>query len=209
MFYVIIATVKNNGKVLGIILFAFSLMGYYFTSFVNFRLYWGLDIALTALVFYGLGYLFNNIKYQQLKSFILNPSITKVIVFLVISIFLSFRNDYVNMRTLQYGNYFLYYLSSVTSIAMYIMLAIYVEKIVRFNKSKVYKYLLYVGKNTIIVLVLNNLFIICLKAIDKEGANILHALIVIILMIPTAYLINRYLPFAVGRKYEKIQLKQQ
>lgn len=210
IFYIIIKTTKNNKISLSSMLILLSLMGYFYTSVIHFRLYWGLDIALTALVFYGLGYLFKNTKYNKIKSFVLSPSIFKIGMFFILSIIFTFSNGYVNMRTLQYSNYFLYFLSSVTSIIMYIMLAIYISKIEKFSSSKLQKYLLYIGQNTIIVLVLNQLYIQSLRHVEKyipilngNIRDIIRAVIVITLMGPTAYLINKYFPFAVGRKNNK------
>lgn len=210
IFYVMIKTIKHNQILLSSMLILLSLMGYFYTSVLHFRLYWGLDIALTALVFYGLGYLFRNTKYTQIKSFVLSPSIFKIIMFLILSIIFSFSNGYVNMRTLQYGNYFLYYLSSLTSIIMYLMVAIYICKIKIFNSSKLQKFLLYIGQNTLIVLVLNQFFLQSLRHVENhiptlDGSirDIIRAVIVISLMGPTAYLINKYVPLAVGRKNNK------
>lgn len=207
MFYMIIKIIKNNEFILGFVLFLFSLAGYFYSSIINVRLYWGIDTALTALVFYGIGYLFHKTNTSKIKSFIFSPSLYKILILLIISIISTFLNQYVNLRTLQYGNYFLFYLSSITSIIMYIMLSEYICRCKKINNSKLYMYLLYIGRNTIVILVLNQLFIQLLGKLTKhitiisgDIRNIISAVIVVILMMPTAYVLNRYLPFSIGKK---------
>jgi len=213
-FYVVIRITKNSKIILTFVLLTSSLLGYFCYSILNSRLYWGADIALTAVVFYGAGYLLNNIKNKQIKLFIFSPTLFKIIIFLLVSVASSFLNEYVNMRTLQYGNFFLYYLSSFTSIIMYIMLGIYVCNVKTVIKSKVYRQLLYIGQNTIIVLVLNNFVIQMLErftgyapVINKIFGNLVFSILVIILMIPVALLINKYFPWIIGKKGYKNQRK--
>lgn len=211
MFYIIIRIIKSNRIVLIPILILFSLMGYYYTNVINFRLYWGLDTALTALVFYGVGYLLNDINNHRIKSLVFSPSLFKLIILFILSLIFTSLNGYVNMRTLQYSNYFLYYLSSLTSIMMYIMLAMYVCKTKKINSSKVHMGLLYIGQNTLVVLVLNQLFIKSLNMIlskvkiyrgisNGNLKNLLFTIVIIALMLPASYILNKYLPFTIGKK---------
>ncbi len=212
LFYVLAKMAKRHPIILLPTLAAASLIGYFYAICVPFRLFWGADTALTALVFYGMGYLLNN-HDNFVKTFIFSPTPLKLTVFCAMSIITAFLNENVNMRTIQYGNYFLYYLSSISSIIFYVMLSMYVCEEKRANKPEFYKWLLFIGQNTIVVLVTNDLFIQLLQIfkqilpiLDNWGINIVYAVMILILMIPIAFLLNKYLPWTIGKKRKNLSI---
>lgn len=207
IFYIIIKVSKQNMIVLSFILFMFSLLGYIYGYITCNRLYWGLDTAFTAVVFYGLGYLFNNLKNNRLKKILYSPKLFNILILFSVSIIATYFNGYVNMRIIQYGNYFLFYISSISSILMYLIISNCLCRIRQFRNSRLFKYLLLIGQNTIVVLVLNQLFIQIiskfinhLTVINKNIWGVVCTILVIILMIPTSNLINKYLPFVIGKR---------
>lgn len=132
-----------------------------------------------------------------------NISIKYIIMFCILYFLFSIKNGYVDMRNLVYGNNFiLYILNGVLGS----ILLISITKL--FNS----KALCYFGKNSVIILGTHNIIIMVLNEII--GLNlfnyqdyIITFLIVILIEIPAIEIINRYMPFMLGKfkKKEKVQ----
>lgn len=214
IFYWIVRVSKNNILVITALLLCFSVIGYLWKPLIGVRLYWAADVAITAVVFYGIGYLFNNIKLAKVKAFILNPSIIKLVSFFIISAALVYLNGRVRMRTLDYGNYFLFYISAFASIAFFIMLSILICESPKLNRLWLYKQSLYLGKNTLIILIFNQFFIKILKHLTNyigftkfETVFIIFA--VMALSIPVSFAVNKYIPFTLGKPFTKATVGKQ
>ena len=58
----------------------------------------------------------------------------------------TYLNGYVNMRTMQYGNYFLYYISAFSIIALIMLFTKSISQIGAIRSSIIYKGILYIGQ---------------------------------------------------------------
>jgi acyltransferase len=216
MFFVILKTLKPSNQGIAIIIVLFSILGYFFGKLTDVRLFWGLDTAFTAIVFFGMGYLIKNTKSYKIKNKLNLSDIKMILLLLIVSLGTGLINSTVNLRTIKYGNYFLFYLSATASIFMYIAVSKYIGNS-KLKATKLYKYCLYLGQNSIVVLLLNQLYIQMLKKlpiskligidINVNILGLIYSVIVLILMLPTIYMLNRYIPAIIGRKKLKKNIK--
>ncbi len=203
---------------------AAGIIGYLYSVYVPFRLFWNADVALTAVVFYGAGNLFRKfIETEEelragsglLKS---NSRIIErlfrveklfAIIFVLVSLLyfmylLEFPTDKINMNVMKYGSFFSFYLLAFSSI----FALVYVFK--KIGSSKVLEYY---GRNSLIVLALHfpmkdiltklsNIFFEI--DLDCFGCTTSFALILTVLnllgLVPIIYIVNKYFPFLAGKK---------
>ena len=131
-------------------------------------------------------------------------SIKYIIMFFILYFLFSIKNGFVDMRNLVYGNNFiLYILNGVLGSVL----------LVSITKLCNSKFLSYFGKNSIIILGTHNIIIMILNEIIGLSLfnykdYIITFLIVILIEIPIIEIINRYLPFMIGKfkKKEKVQV---
>lgn len=124
----------NSKLTLMIILFLSSIIGYFYFIFshsytyhlgfynhpIQYRLPWNLDLAFTATVFYGIGYLSQNYLINNLNKFnrwyFISFSLFIYLIF-------SHINEKVNFINGKYGNYFYFYLAALGGIFFWIYIA--------------------------------------------------------------------------------------
>lgn len=209
LFYLIKRFVKTNIGIL-LILILFSIIGFIYPLLTEKRMFWALDCALTAIVFYGVGFLIRSCKNYISK--LMNNTLIKfpvIAALILLSVFATYMNGYVNMRTLQYNNYFFYYLSAFSIIGLIVLLARRISEINIIKSNYIYKGVLYIGQNTLIVLVMNQFFNQLFRWFIKPHiytlisnqyiVDFVFAIIIILLMIPVSYIINRFFPFVLGK----------
>ncbi len=208
IFHFFIKKIKNI-KILSIIMFLFSIIGYLYAQFDFIRLPFGIDIAFIAIGFYFLGYLwrqkgedyFKKMKWNTIKCVI-----TACICFLIVTI-LSQLTTSLNMNNLQYPFYPLMYISATIGTFMVYLIAILLKE------NRILQYL---GTNTLIIMgihePLKRIVIELMDRITHISAEILRTnfisiimltIILTIICIPFIFIIKRYLPFLIGRKKEK------
>jgi len=163
----------------------------YLVTFLPFRLPWSSDVALAAIVFYGLGYFFKD-KFAT-RAFL-------PIVF-AIHIVCCFYNSPVDMNNLAYGNIVYFYLSAYSGVLCYVALS----KSIKNNGI-----LNYIGQNTITLIglvgitwfILNGVYYLIFKA-KMEHSGVMFSFVASILQIgltvPAIYIINTWFPFILGR----------
>ncbi|MGL4730573.1 MAG: acyltransferase family protein [Clostridium sp.] len=208
MYYVIyLRTKESKGKRILIIFFIIILGGFGKYIFDE-RPVWALDTAFVGLGFYYIGTVFKEYKESKIVKYILNEKILLTIAFGVISYLAIRLNGYTNMRIMSYGNYILFFVASNLAIIFYIRLS---KTIIKFKvDNKMYRTIMYLGKNTIIILVLNQVFNIGIKILigsyinnNKAAISIIGfilTIVVLIAMIPLINLINKKIPIIIGRK---------
>ncbi|WP_191566673.1 acyltransferase family protein [Metabacillus idriensis] len=189
-----------------ILLCILSVMGYVLSLYSVARLPWGFNVALNAIPFFGIGHLLRNkLNKDLIQSYSLNRWIL-MSVCLIINLFMVYLNGRVDMNENYYNNYFYFYIGAFTGITFWLMFA----KL--FDKSNLLKYL---GKNSVILLCTHIIYLSISKGIilylfEIEVNNITNSLlwgliytaISFILIIPTVYIINTYLPFIIGKSYK-------
>lgn len=134
-------SISKTKLTLGFSLLLFAVCGYIDSVYFAVRLPFSIDIAFTAIVFYGLGYL---LKDHLLGS---DSAIGFVIICLLTGFGLGFINDRVDMNYNVYGNPLLFYASSFFSIYGYICVA------KRITRNRI---LSFVGANSLTFFLLQN-----------------------------------------------------
>jgi fucose 4-O-acetylase-like acetyltransferase len=173
-------------------LIAFAVLGY-LVVLLPFRLPWGSDISMAAIVFYGAGYFYR-------KDVINLPLIAMPFLF-ILSAGFCYLNGTVDMNGLEYGNPVYFYISAFSGILLCSELCRHLKK------SRVLEY---IGSNTIILVgmmgfawyaVNGGWYIAFHHKIEQPGLAFSFALAVlqIGLTIPAIYVINRWLPFVLGK----------
>lgn len=200
MFYPIANALRPVNKFL--ILFISSAMGYYLAWYLPSYLPWSIDVALTGVVFYGMGYLIKNNKITQINS----NSIRLLLLCcsLTVGYLISQLNGPVAMAENHYGNYVYFYTAACLGILSAVVLSMFV------SKSGVLRFL---GKNSIIILALHFpvkrlVTFITSKALNVspdqvKGSFIISGIdtaITILILVPAIYLIRNYLYFVLGRR---------
>lgn len=207
----------TNDVTLAFVLVFFSVVGFFWSAITDIRLFWGLDTAFTAVVFYGCGHLLKK-SQRKLREFFSGKTNTclwrfsVILLTVIIAVWSTWKNGYVNMRTLQYGNYFLYYLSAFSIIALIIYMSMIVSGIRWIRNRFIYRLILYFGENTLVILVINQVFnqllnwfikpdLYTLTGGNESWIDFCCTVLVMIVMIPIIYAINRFLPFLIGKKH--------
>ncbi|MBR3844287.1 MAG: acyltransferase family protein [Clostridia bacterium] len=161
-------------------------------SFLPFRLPLSLDVAFCATFFYLSGWLFS--RMVQMK-FLTHPGI--LIVMLGLGGFLAYQNGNVNMRLIRLHNPLLFYTAALL-LSLGIMGISY-----HVGKTKVHRIFLWLGQNTLPILLLNQVFIQIIKLLiptQNPWIWVFLSLGIMGLMVPVIYLLNRFIPTSVGKK---------
>lgn len=146
--FTVLLNVSNKNRVLVPLLFICSVGGYLLANYYpQLKLPFGSEIALSSVVFFGLGYLYNS--NTRLKSTFENKRLNSAILFTIVTIIFAWLNFHsyghqVDMRMNRMGNYFLFYLGAISGIGMCVTWS-YVIK-----SNKVLEFL---GKNSMMLFV--------------------------------------------------------
>lgn len=199
----------NNNYIKYIGLLLISIIGYICGNYLN-GFYYSLDLVPLGLTFFLMGYYFNKVK-DKIKDkhikFILPGSLIINIVFCILNAFICGR---ISFFANDLGNYFYFYLSSIGGM-MFIYL---ISKLIKNNS-----FLEYFGNNSLVIYTFNNSFAILLiknllnrVGIDNYG-NIFQVLLcfslVMIILICLCELINKYIPFVIGKSNSKCIFKKE
>jgi len=148
LLFTVLTNVSNKTRILFPLLVICSIGGYILATFYpQLKLPFGSEIALSSVVFLGLGYLYNS--KTKVKELFENRKVTYAILFTVLTVIFASLNFYltghqVDMRLNRMGNYFLFYSSAVSGIAMCICWSY----IIRANKI-----LEFLGRNSMILFI--------------------------------------------------------
>ena len=104
------------------------------------RLPWGIDVAMVGIVFFFVGYKLKDVA-EQITSKKINIILSSILFFSVM--ILAKINGRIDMYTLNYKNYFLFFITAFVGI----LAVIYISKLILRNKV-----FLNIGKNTIYLL---------------------------------------------------------
>lgn len=193
----------------GIILI--SVIAYLLPNF-KFRLPWALDCALMAILFYGLGWMARKLQLAELFKFIKKHLLASTIAAITLSVVLLplvFLNGEVNMRTITYGNYFLYVFNAIAYSVVLIIISMIIEEAVA--GKKLGNLLDWIGRNTLVVLLLNSTcvrayevvfgkFLYKLDNVAAYGINAVVAILITVFCAAASEFINRFCPYLIGKK---------
>ena len=149
-----------------------------------------LIISSLALFFINFGYYTYNIINK------INIELYKIIIILLFSIVFSLINGKIDLWSLQFNNLFLYVFNSIVGSFAIILIT---KKI---NRSKVLDFL---GQNTLVIMATHQLILeaILKSSLIKYLNDIMIIFIILLLEYPLIKIINKYLPFMLGKKREK------
>lgn len=135
------------------VLFSFlilsSLFGYFFSQiFPTSKLFFGIEVALTAVVFYGLGFLWNYLPEKALQTLqkysVLSFCLVFIIFLLTANLTYILYGLQIDMRANRLQHFGLFYASALTGITGTILVC------QRFGTNKL---LAYLGRNTMVLFV--------------------------------------------------------
>lgn len=190
IFTVMKKIVKNDyviGVIIGILFFVSS-----FVTAENRMLLRFFARGLVALTFIYIGYMLFDIVQKR------NIDNKFLIGILIVQIITSHLNGFVDLNNLVFNNKILYLFNSV--LGSYVLIEV-CKKI----KSKS---LIYLGKNSLIIMWLHLDLIFLFREyigmnIYQYGIGLIATMVIILIEIPVIEIINRYLPFIIGRWYKK------
>jgi acyltransferase len=200
-FYGISAIADNKTLKIAVILVVFAILGHMDSRYSSIRLPFSMDVALTAVVFYGSGHI--------LKGKLLASKITPLFSApcLAIGLLTAHLNGNVDMNLNRYGNIFLFYISSFSSIYGYMYLSR------RLYNVKFLSCIGYVGRNSLVFFLLQGpafiftSFLVYTALRIKVNPNELtflrgsaYVLLSMILIAPVSFIIYNYTPFMIGGK---------
>ena len=189
------------------ILISLAALGYTGSLFAPIRLPWSMDVALTAVVFYGVGCTLKR-KIEDLTGSVSIKFILLPCLFLI-SVVFCFLNGRIHMNSNYYNNIFFFYISAFAGILCCLM----ISKLLRGNVISDY-----IGRNTIIIVGLSGVsrffirgiyYLVFKQLLDISkcsiGMGIFWACFQILSLVPFMYIINTYCPFILGRDSKKLK----
>lgn len=191
-----------------------ALVGFLFIDNIGFRLPLALDTALPMLGFYSLGNLLSSNTIYKLLRLEIKHRIVVAFVMGMICLVGYFTNGYVNVRMLSFNNPFIYYISATAGCYILLLISISISKL-DLSKYSVYKRMLYIGRNTIIILYIHELYIGLIKTqlisrFLKPNLIVLQLVYMTFTILffafiayPICKFINSKCPFIIGKKREK------
>lgn len=199
-----------------LIIIILSIMAYFYPQITTYRLPFAIDSSIMGLFFYGFGWIIKKVDYNKIKKIIsikLIWSYVLLIFLFIVSYKLSIFNNMSNMRTLLYGDYFIYIFNAVGISLLFIWLSIVLE--ISSKKIKIINLFKRYGQHTLIILLLNSVIarlynmIVTSKGIVINNKylliinNIFISLFIIIICVFISRFINKYLPFLLGKNFTK------
>jgi acyltransferase len=203
---------KSNVFVLPLSLFCLSILGYIATTYVTTpsgRLPWSIDIALTATVFYGVGYL---LQPYILTDLFLQWRCPVIFASLILYIFFTAINTGVEFYVGIYGNYLYFYIAAFSGILFWTHLAYLIRPNHLFSV---------IGQNTLVIFPTHLLVIPCLtgfliyvlhipqKTLENNTLIALgYAIFSILVILPISKIMNNYTPFLLGKTLKKLRVEK-
>lgn len=188
------------------LLLIFILAAYFNNLNRHFLLPWSFDAALTGLVFYTIG---NNSKtfLARISDLHISFKVLVTITFLILLVFLSTFNGRADMGSNSYHNFLLFILTALAGICASIIFSALLADLTGPRQV-----IVFFAKATLVILAFHSIAGSLIKAVlhfglkiriefleDDLFLNILFSIASLIVLIPVNILINKYLPFMIGR----------
>lgn len=203
LFYLLFKNVKQ--KLL--LLLGFAIIGYLDHYFSVVRLPWGINIAFTAIVFYGIGHVCKQQldKLLEAKTWLLGLSATTLIGIMGL---IALRNGVPDMNSRIYNNYTLFIIGAFSGTVALLIISKLIED--RFNRLSAFVFL---SMNTLVILGFHKIIGELIKgglwfAFDINPARFVAALpydvalaiAEILVLVPFILFINAYIPVILGKE---------
>lgn len=182
-----------TGMIMGII-------GYVISRFdsINLLYPWHLSTVPVAAMLLMFGYLFMKNR-DRIEAIIRWPYLLIVVTFFI-GFFAAGANSRITMGLNHYGNFLLFLIAVSAFSLMFYLIATVVPSLGVFKL---------IGRNTIVYLCLHELGIIAMNTLSPvtkafvTNIPVIAALVIFIVLIPVAYVTERYLPWLIGRRRKK------
>ena len=199
---------KQNSYIKILILLVIS----FISTRINIVLPWGINTALTLMVFFQIG---NTIKKENILNKIKNSFLLKLLltITVIISLIIYQQNVTVSCSDYRYGNYIIFMFVSI-SLSLLILFISY--------KKDNSKLLQIIGKNTLSILIFHKLFILLFQTKIKVTSNILkngnilmclclgliYSFISIFISIIIGKIMEKFFPYLYGKRKEVISYEK-
>lgn len=204
LYYLVCMIPHKAGRIFGAICIGMSgcILSYFGKTGI-----WEITAAMLMLPIYAIGaegreWLIRNASRCTIDKLSINLCAA------LLGIYIGYRfNPQFHISTCQVGNPFLFYLTAISAVGLWYSIALLLERM----SSHATKALQYIGENTLIVLcthipvfgIIKGIAVICNASLDffstSLGCICLWGGTFAILM-PAAYIINRYCPWVIGKK---------
>lgn len=171
----------------------------------------GFKSSILGTLFCVIGYVLKDEIKRILEADNQKKAVVAVFAF-VLFVVVFFLNRSVNMRTAKYNNPLLFILGALSGSLLVFIISRYVEN--HLSDGWLKSYILYIGRNTALILCTNRLvqctFILLMNKLIANFINIesgyglyikqvVDLVIEMILFVPIIYIVNRWLPFTLGK----------
>ncbi len=169
------------------------------------RLFWNLDIALFAIIYYYLGFMVKSYKddFKMVSKTWIAPI---GLALILIDFFLArWQGLQISMYYRIYGVEWIFILTGICGTLGFLVLARILKQTI-FTKTNLWEFL---GQNSLIILCLHTVFYYYVSDFFHYVLNIfpkisllfafVETIITLIILVPIIYLINNYLPILVGK----------
>lgn len=205
LFYLIVLALKDKKKIIAST-FVLFIMSYLYSKVINIPLPWHIQMYGASCLFMAMGYSFKGKmekifdKYNYLMTFTIS-----FMIFLLLWLIFNVFGTYQPVSFYDYGNNLLFYFA----IIFFSMTAL-----ISFSKLlKCPKMIAYIGQNTLILYGLHgklesiyeiflNKIIFTSNIVINIMLGIVGVVIITIVILIICYMINKYLPFLIGRRKE-------
>ncbi|THB73094.1 MAG: hypothetical protein D6B28_04355 [Gammaproteobacteria bacterium] len=200
-YFLIDKYVNGDIKVL-VVVFIIMIIGLFWKKMNIPRFPWGINVMPFSLIFFALGYFFQKYRHY-LKCSKMFCTFIMVIV-LAISVSSHYYNGRVDLNSLIFNNYLVFLISALSGIATYSMAA----SLIPYSRM-----MQFIGMNTLTIFALHGIgfsmvkgFMVFILGLDLAllngdlWLNVLVSISVILFLSPVAFMLNRFMPAAVGRK---------
>lgn len=211
MFYLLVRFVKNDETRICLCVLLLC-CGWLWKDNVGIPLPWHLVNACMMLIFVECGYLAKKYRaYHRLRDSMDNIVGTVLVIGVVgcYILFAGFLNNYpVDIHLLKYGDTLSFYILAFTGTCALIMFCVLMESV---RASIFCRSIGFVGRNSLAYYGLQSKMITIVVVLGLHfgfsSSNLIvppaYTLIVLIILAPLSYFINRFMPFMLGRAYKK------
>lgn len=200
VFYFLLDRYIQNKILFSAIVFLLAVFGNLCSVILPFELPFALGPSLVGLGLFHIGNLLKTYENNKIIHFFLNLNIFELIGIGIVATALVFLNGPINMRIGFYSIIPLFWINSVLSISVMISFSKVILNV--FDNSFIKKWLISIGKNSIVYLCLNQLVIVLLKNSSGELSAKLLVLLetLFVLFIVGEFLLKTKLRLIIGRK---------
>jgi fucose 4-O-acetylase-like acetyltransferase len=190
-------------KIQIVVIIFISMIGCLVTGFLSFRFPWSMDAGFVGVGLMHMGYWIRKLYLKGVD--LTNLNFIVVSILMVMAVLGIFNNGYINMRNGTYAIIPLFWINVFITVIVGINLSKMLKKII---PSVIYKFIAYIGENSVVYLCLNQFVIVGLnyyfKFISMSGLRLKMTeltITVIILFISSIVINNTKLRLLFGKGY--------